>query len=186
MKVVSYLTSHFIYENVFSEEECKQIIELSKNSNKEKAKVEEKNTHTKLNSKIRKTLRNYIYPSENTAWIGNKLLDVIKDANNKFQFKLYSLDELQVLEYKKNFFYTWHIDLTSEEIGATRKLSIVTFLSSESDYDGGELEFKYSKKIKAKQGSVIIFPSYLIHKVNKIKSGTRYTLVSWAHGDSFS
>lgn len=185
MKFVSYLTSHFVYENVFSKEECKLIIELSKLNKTTKAQVEDTTGKKQLNSKIRKTLRTYIYPSDNTAWIGNRLLSVINKANEYFQFKLFSLDELQILEYQQNFYYKWHIDLTSEEVGATRKLSLVTLLSDHNDYSGGELVFKYSKPVKYNQGSVIIFPSYLIHKVNKVTDGTRYSLVSWAHGDSF-
>jgi predicted 2-oxoglutarate/Fe(II)-dependent dioxygenase YbiX len=32
---------------------------------------------------------------------------------------------------------------------------------------------------------MIIFPSYLVHKVMPVTSGTRYALVGWAHGNTF-
>jgi len=35
------------------------------------------------------------------------------------------------------------------------------------------------------QGTAIIFPSFLAHKVNKVKSGTRYAVVGWVHGPTF-
>ena len=34
-------------------------------------------------------------------------------------------------------------------------------------------------------GRMIIFPSYLLHKINPITSGTRWAMVGWAHGASF-
>ena len=34
-------------------------------------------------------------------------------------------------------------------------------------------------------GSIILFPSYLVHRVRPITKGTRYAIVGWMHGDSF-
>ena len=34
-------------------------------------------------------------------------------------------------------------------------------------------------------GSIILFPSYLVHRVRPITKGTRYAMVGWIHGDSF-
>ena len=34
-------------------------------------------------------------------------------------------------------------------------------------------------------GSMILFPSYLVHRVLPITKGTRYAIVGWMHGDSF-
>jgi PKHD-type hydroxylase len=47
----------------------------------------------------------------------------------------------------------------------------------------GELELKKSF-IKPKMGDIIIFPSYLPHRVRPVKVGTRYSLVIWAGGPS--
>ena len=37
-----------------------------------------------------------------------------------------------------------------------------------------------------KQGSFIMFPSYMKHRVTPVTSGTRYSAVTWAYGPSFS
>ena len=63
-------------------------------------------------------------------------------------------------------------------------------LSDPKDYVGGEIEFKTSEgkiiKIeKPSRGTVIIFPSFLYHRVKPVKSGTRYSLVVWACGENF-
>jgi PKHD-type hydroxylase len=36
-----------------------------------------------------------------------------------------------------------------------------------------------------KVGSVVIFPSFIFHKVMPITSGVRYSLVNWIVGDNF-
>ena len=34
-------------------------------------------------------------------------------------------------------------------------------------------------------GSMILFPSYLVHRVLPMTKGTRYAIVGWVHGNSF-
>ena len=34
-------------------------------------------------------------------------------------------------------------------------------------------------------GTMILFPSYVLHRVSEVTKGTRYSLVGWAHGNSF-
>jgi PKHD-type hydroxylase len=36
-----------------------------------------------------------------------------------------------------------------------------------------------------KQGTVIVFPSYVLHEVTPITQGTRHSLVAWLAGDPF-
>ena len=53
-----------------------------------------------------------------------------------------------------------------------------------NDYEGGEFEFFNNKnKIKEKAGTILVFPSYMVHKVNPITKGTRYSLVAWFVGE---
>ena len=47
--------------------------------------------------------------------------------------------------------------------------------------DKNIIEFKELKK----QGSVVVFPSYLSHKVGTVLQGNRYSLVCWALGAPF-
>ena len=70
-------------------------------------------------------------------------------------------------------------------------------LSDPKDYVGGELEFDYRNKnpkektslVKcteiAPRGSVVVFPSFLWHRVCPVKRGTRYSLVMWNLGLPF-
>ena len=84
--------------------------------------------------------------------------------------------------------------------GKIRKLSVTVSLNDPSEYDGGNLEFDFrndfdfdrNRKHKIKEcteirprGSIIIFPSFVWHRVNPVTRGTRYSLVMWNLGWPF-
>ncbi len=65
-----------------------------------------------------------------------------------------------------------------------RKLSVIIQLSDSDEYIGGNFEFD---EIKTNvdfqpQRTVIIFPSYLRHRVSPVTFGTRRSLVTWYYG----
>ena len=39
--------------------------------------------------------------------------------------------------------------------------------------------------VKLKAGTVAIFPAWVKHRVKKVTSGTRYSLVAWMNGPHF-
>ena len=97
--------------------------------------------------------------------------------------------EMQFTEYDASYLgkYDWHHDINWENSkNFDRKLSIVVQLSDPNTYKGGQFEFAEVESPKAedwgKQGSVLIFPSYLTHRVTEVTEGTRYSLVSWVRG----
>ena len=64
-----------------------------------------------------------------------------------------------------------------------------------SEYEGGELEFDFlnkgrgsnirvCKEVKTK-GSLVVFPSFLWHRVTPVIRGTRYSLVIWSTGEPY-
>jgi Rps23 Pro-64 3,4-dihydroxylase Tpa1-like proline 4-hydroxylase len=96
----------------------------------------------------------------------------------------------QILHYGAGGHYIPHVDaetLYTDEIGLEmwektldRDLSVVYFLND--DFAGGELVFpKLDLTITPTAGSMVCFPSdhNFIHGVNPVKSGRRYTLVTW-------
>jgi PKHD-type hydroxylase len=69
-----------------------------------------------------------------------------------------------------------------------RKLSMSIQLSDPKDYKGSQLQFWETQKDKNfpnSQGTAIIFPSYMLHRVTPLLSGTRYSLVTWVGGPNF-
>ena len=59
-------------------------------------------------------------------------------------------------------------------------------------YDGGDFEFGITNSDgtdlvngNRKQGTLIIFPSFLSHRVAPITKGYRYSIITWMEGDTF-
>ena len=60
-----------------------------------------------------------------------------------------------------------------------------------TEYEGGDFEINdlspkkniiHNVKSLKKKGSVIVFPSFVWHRVTPVTKGTRYSLVSWHLG----
>lgn len=92
---------------------------------------------------------------------------------------------LQFGEYTTGSKYDWHHDVNWEGTGPyDRKLSLVIQLSDPSQYDGGDFEFQdVEQPVNFRtRGSVLIFPSYLPHRVTEVTRGVRNSLVGWIEG----
>ena len=81
--------------------------------------------------------------------------------------------------------YGLHIDnpiMGKAEARLRTDLSFTLFLSPPDAYQGGELEIETvykTESIKLPAGSLIIYPSTELHRVNPVTSGERYVFVSW-------
>lgn len=82
--------------------------------------------------------------------------------------------------------YDWHIDcFSNNHFAYDRKLSAILALSDPSEYAGGELHVGHDTVLRPEKGTIIVFPSFLYHKVSPVTEGIRHTLVSWADGPKF-
>ena len=78
----------------------------------------------------------------------------------------------------------WKADVDNLDKKPIRKLTCVTLLND--DFTGGKLALWYTGNrysFKFNKGDVILFPSYVQHKVDPVESGVRYSLVSWSYGE---
>ena len=73
-----------------------------------------------------------------------------------------------------------------------RKLTAIIQLSDDKDYEGGDFEFgitdaKGDDLVKGNRGKgcLLVFPSFLSHRVTPITKGTRYSIITWMEGDTF-
>lgn len=62
-------------------------------------------------------------------------------------------------------------------------LSVTVFLSDPSEYEGGELTLEYSsgetRKIKEKKGTLVCYPSGVLHYVTPVTRGARLAAITW-------
>ena len=163
---------------------CDDVVRLGRETTKKRASV----GHSHVpNTKIRKSYVCFLSDYWIKEWFNNYFHIANKNAGWNFQFHEY--ESFQFTEYKKNNFYKWHHDSFIND-KLIRKLSGIIMLSDPKDYEGGELEIKTSENTtnkigKLPRGTLVIFPSFLHHRVKPVTSGTRYSLVLWARGENF-
>lgn len=174
---------YWLYESAISKKQCELILEEADWQAKHTAEVMEKESSI-LNNDIRDTTVTFMPPHSVIGCILNThLLNI-----NAFQwnYDVRAVQDIQIGHYKEGGHYDWHIDTTyPDENNVQRKLSAVLMLSDENDYEGGLLEIKDIELPKLKQGTIVIFPSYMLHRVTKVTKGNRFTAVAWAVGPSF-
>jgi len=183
---VDNVNSYAYAEGLIPKNICNEIVAYGKNLNKEIASTSDKN----INNLVRKGQVAWIEPvNEFTKEIYSNLTTVVEELNNRyFNFNLYGFQgDIQFTEYiKDGDFYTKHLDKMFER--PIRKLSIVVQLSDPNEYKGSELLLHLGSapdKMPNTQGTVIAFPSYVLHEVTPLLSGERYSLVAWITGESF-
>lgn len=143
-----------------------------------------------VNDDVRSTLIKRVPLS---SWVTAMLASYVQEVNRRhFHFDLTTwAAEVCHLHYRENDHYkAWHRDLlqSSEIEGEVRKLSIVMGLTDPDEYEGGYLQF-YSinqhVSVKLELGQIVIFPTTLPHRVTRVKSGERETLIGWYGGPPF-
>ena len=132
----------------------------------------------------------------NEPWINRHLHPFVHHANRNagWNFQYTGHENIQFTKYVDDGHYDWHADMDVEppNHGIVRKISMTIPLVDGSEYEGGDFVIKNSFgdeiviKEARKKGSVIVFPSFLLHKVTPVTSGTRYSLVMWTLGQPFN
>lgn len=146
------------------------------------------------NNEMRKSTLRWIERNQQSDWIYNTVKSIASPINDMvFQFDLTGIDTIQYTEYNQaGDMYNFHADSTpgltySENL--VRKLTMVIQLTDSDEYEGGDVEFMsgrmYNETAPRGKGSIVIFPSYVMHRVTPIISGTRNSLVTWFMGPKF-
>jgi PKHD-type hydroxylase len=123
----------------------------------------------------------------------------IMQANQEalWNFDITEPEQVQIGRYKENQFYTQHMDCyikggdvinTGRDSAiivpllSQRKISASLLLNDESEYEGGDLMIINEKVKIKKQGTIIVFPSFMAHQVTPVTRGVRYSAVCWMAG----
>lgn len=137
------------------------------------------------------------YRSSTIAWLDayrdkdivERLMQFVHSSNRtNFGTDIVAPYELQYTEYhgRAQGKYDWHQDVWLESGRPfDRKLSVVVQLSDPDDYEGGAFEFFSIQQPGASfapRGSMLIFPSFLQHRVLPVTRGVRRSLVTWIEG----
>jgi len=143
----------------------------------------------------------------NESWLKDMLWHYVSISNlNNFNFDLTTLEppQLSVYRAETNGHFAWHKDFFWDDVHRKnelyhRKLSISIQLSDANDYEGGDFEIDLGydnrenhidrypgmKEQLRQKGTIIIFPSFIRHRVTPVTKGVRKSLVVWVDGPRF-
>lgn len=202
--------NYFYYDKVIPEKFCDDIVKTGKQFYESKlgvtgdigSKYPDIENNKKVVNKLVKVRHSTVrWLQEN--WIYQSLFPIINEANKlaNWNFQWDYAEQAQFTEYGINQHYDWHCDAWGEPYknhthksyeGKIRKLSLSLNLTHPEEYEGGDFQFRYRKNKKTKidnlklsKGSVIIFPSFIEHRVKPVTDGTRYSLVVWCLGKPY-
>jgi PKHD-type hydroxylase len=176
--------TYWLWEGALSKEFCESALK-------------EVNWGTAAPGMLNNAVVDYGYRTTDVVWQDSMqplgcIAQTYVDAANKAAGWGYSLsgqEPTQLGRYKSSDqgHYDWHMDAAVPVNGYQRKLSISMLLNDPSDFEGGVLQFKgmEDRNVLAKQGSIIVFPSFVEHRVTPVTKGVRYTAVTWVNGPSF-
>lgn len=111
----------------------------------------------------------------------NSILNHREVRNKLFPYKMV-LPSLN--RYSGGGSYNRHADHALQGTPHLRSdISMTLFLSDPADYEGGVLTLEYTSgetvKIKKERGTIVFYPSDVLHYVTPVTKGTRYAAVSW-------
>lgn len=190
----SLITQPFCYwKDVFNDAELAEIQHLMANESLTDSMIS--GNVGVIDKGIRRSKVSFDQCNDKNQWIFDRLNGIIENLNARFfNFDINGYDTIQYSEYhaSENGKYDWHVDMYVGEIPPTdietRKLSLVLWLND--DYEGGDFELICTSldspvTIPKEKGKLIIFPSFLFHRVTPVTKGVRKSLVAWIYGPKF-
>ena len=178
-------------------------------SEKFDSQMQDSRLHGDSLNKDKRNSQNAWIPTQH--WVGGFMWHYIMRANREnFLYDLRNIDgeSMQYTRYGEGMFYDWHNDsglathykpvsvgnrtegrqqdFVNENLELVRKLSFALQLSDPDDYEGGNVVLldEGGKKyiVPRQRGTVVLFDSRTQHRVNKVKSGVRKSIVGWVVG----
>jgi hypothetical protein len=181
-----------IFENAYSKEYCDSVIKYFEDMSQAGLTL----NRQQQNSTVRKTAKDdtQFYGTDEISIVQTKFyLDTFNDVFWNKAYPAYTevFDSLKDAEPHSNYafkiqrtdvgggYHMWHFE--SDGKAACRRLLVWSLYLNDVD-EGGETEFLYySKRIKAKTGTLVIWPAGFthVHRGNPPLSNTKYIITGW-------
>jgi PKHD-type hydroxylase len=191
-------TPQFIVDhNFFNSAECDFIATYC--SNLKLKQGEEYNQYSNIPQQRRANIAFIETGANETQWLFEKFNNLIAYYNDtSFDFDITGYDYMQYAKYGPGDKHDFHMDLPFGTRNLDyfltecfRKLSVILLLNEPGvDFEGGNFEINHFSEqfpinTNMKKGTVLIFPSFMIHRVAPITSGIRQTISVWPIGPKF-
>jgi len=181
---------YWYWKNVLNLKEIKKINNFIKNNynyiEKEEVKARDNNNVIKKNNETLiinyKKIKNFIFELVEECYKINK---------NNFGYKLWNFENnncnYNIYKSCNKSNYDWHIDVSNNPYSDI-KLTVLINLS-EKKFEGGDFYLEQTNLIKVDElkeiGSMIMFKSFIRHKVTPITQGERKNLALFLEGPNF-
>jgi PKHD-type hydroxylase len=175
--------------NVLTPEGCKFITDRSKDDVYTARVATHGDYESVEDTSIRSSFVTMLDSSDpELEWVFRECTSQVLILNdNFFHLDIEKIESLQYGEYREtvNGHFDRHIDALRFSSGGFRKLSFSIQLSDPSEYEGGDLLLHYGPEgvtAPKEQGTMIMFPSTMLHEVTPVTRGVRRSLVGWVLG----
>tara|TARA_R110000764_G_scaffold58636_4_gene127338 strand:- start:133 stop:699 length:567 start_codon:yes stop_codon:yes gene_type:complete len=188
------MLTHYCFKDVLPKEFCDGMLSVARELDSKEAEVFKEGDDVVL-SEIR---------NNRVAWLANdelsEILELYVDIANEragWDFSLTSFEVPQISFYGKGQFYNWHVDTGVEKQSDPyfRKLAISITLNDE--FKGGDFQVQNfvhpqapnrfrTVKAMRRQGSIVVFPSFIFHRITTVSEGERSAMTCWFRGEKFS
>lgn len=177
--------TYWVWEEALSKEFCRSVLEQVDWESAEQGTLTANNI---IDLNKRRTDVIWQNPMQPVGCVARIYMESANQAGG-WNYALTGQEDTQIGRYKSTDegHYDWHLDSAPPQNGIQRKLSCVILLNDPSEFEGGILQFKgmEDRNVLNKRGTIVVFPSFIEHKVTPVTKGVRYSAVSWAHGPSF-
>jgi len=186
----------YVAPGFLDEEACRRVRAAMQEAQQVEATIEDEGT-LEVDRSHRKTRVAKVDP-ETLQLVRERLNGLRETLAGHFEFPLAECEKPQFLVYEEGDFFRPHMDSSDKDAdeASGRRVSAVIFLNESSDeaapdaYGGGSLSFYgllqddpkgqgVGLPLVGSPGSLVAFPSHLIHGVTPVTHGRRYTIASW-------
>lgn len=131
--------------------------------------------------------------AELIAELETRFGEVLAAVGAHFGVELTEIETIQSLRYKPGQGFQAHMDRTPPGTGTeatrARKITLLLFANGPPAFEGGDLAIcvfgdrapDFALPVQPQAGTLLAFPSQLLHEVCPVVEGTRCSVVAWAH-----
>src|ERR1700722_13479502 len=174
-------------QGLFTPDELDAIEAYGESLTPVKADIEEQ--HKGPTDQVRVARVAWIKRGPQAEWLHGRIEKAVLEMNSRlYKYDLDGLKEsFQYSVYKsaEGGHYNWHVDTCKT---VERKLSLTLQLSEPWSYEGGDLLLQAGEgtfTANKTRGALVVFPSYMLHRVTPVTSGIRKSLVIWVAGPPY-
>ena len=175
----------WFFDDALTPDSCKKIIESCESQAQGDDAEIGMGTKGTVNKKIRDVKK---VPLPIYRGIGATMAGAALSANQQsWKFDVTHANQCDYLKYDMDGHYLAHVDtFIDPEAKECRKLTVLAFLND--DFEGGRLFLQNGHdKIypPQKPGTILVFPSFMLHGVEPVTKGIRRSIVTWMVGPWF-